>query len=136
MWDNDLITQAERLSSLYREHSRTPFPYDSIRELVQQAGTSYNTLTPDLDLYFSTIAGYCSWGKGLLRWDDAKVEQAKAYASLGFFDRHQNYKPLVPLMRESDLTKELDIYERMRTTLLVLLTQLQKQRRRLSGEPT
>ena len=125
----NLITQAERLASLYKKSSESAFPYQKVRRLLQEAGISSHSLVPDLDLYFSTLAGYCSWGKRLLTWDDEKVEKAKAYATVGFFDRHPEYNSLVPFIDQSDLHKELDIYEEMRTVLLALLILLQHSRR-------
>lgn len=128
MNDTKLMTQVARLITLYQESSRTPFPYAGIRKIVQKAEGAYDTLIPDLDLYFSTIAGYCSWGQGVLSWDDRKVEEAKRYASQSFFDRHREYKSLLPLITEADLIHQLEIYEKMRVTLLELMSSLQVQR--------
>jgi hypothetical protein len=129
MLDTNLIVQAERLASLYKTNSESAFPYEKIRKLLQKAGISSGNLVPDLDLYFSTLAGYCSWGKRLLSWDDEKVATAKAYAIQGFFERHPEYGSLLPFIYQSDLNQELDIYEEMRTALLALLISLQHSRR-------
>ncbi len=56
MLDSNLITQAERLASLYKKSSESAFPYQKVRELLQKAGISSGNLVPDLDLYFSTQA--------------------------------------------------------------------------------
>ena len=84
---------------------------------------------PDLDLYFSTLAGYCSWGKRLLTWDDETVKTAKAYAAQGFFERHPEYGSLLPFIDQSGLNQELDIHEEMRTALLALLISLEHSRK-------
>lgn len=115
---------AERLAALYRQRDQGPFPYEDIRKLVQKAGTHHEGLIPDLDLYFSTIVGYCSWGKRILNWDADKRHRALTYAKRGFFERHPEYKSLLPLIRESNLSKQLDDTEEMRTALLQLLISL------------
>jgi len=93
---------------------------------LQQPGT-------DLDLYFSTLAGYCSWGKRLLTWDDEKVREAKAYATQGFFEKHPEYRSLLPFIDQSDLNQELGIYEEMRTALFALVISLAHSRRACGG---
>ena len=129
MLDSNLITQAEWLASLYKKSSESAFPYQKVRELLQKAGISSSNLVPDLDLYFSTLAGYCSWGKRLLTWDDETVKTAKAYATQGFFERHPEYGSLLPFIDQSDLNQELNIHEEMRTALLALLISLEHSRR-------
>lgn len=129
MLESNLIAQAEQLASLYKKSSESAFPYQKVRQVLQKAGISYGRLVPDLDLYFSTLAGYCSWGKRLLTWDDEKVKTAKAYAAQGFFDRHPEYGSLIPFIDLSDLNHELDTYEEMRTALLALLISLQHSRK-------
>ena len=129
MLDSNLITQAERLASLYKKSSESAFPYQKVREVFQKAGISSGSLVPDLDLHFSTLAGYCSWGNRLLTWDDEKVKTAKAYVVKGFFERHPEYDPLLPFIAQSDLHQELELYEEMRTALLALLISLQHARK-------
>jgi hypothetical protein len=129
MLDTNLVAQAERLATLYKRSSESAFPYEKVRNLLQKAGVSSTSLIPDLDLYFSTLAGYCSWGKRLLTWDDEKVKKAKAYTTQGFFERHPEYSSLLPLIEKSDLYHELEIYEEMRTALLALLISLEPFRR-------
>lgn len=126
--DTNLIAQAERLASLYQEISRSAFPYYEVRKLLRKAGTSCDELIPDLDLYFSTLAGYCSWGRRLLMWDDEKVQEAKAFVTQGFFDRYPEYGWLEPFIRQSDLIKQLGTYEEMRKGLFTLLISLEHYR--------
>jgi hypothetical protein len=123
----DLETIASELKNLYVEDCRTPFPYAGARRLLQEAGGGYEDLIPDLDLYFSTIAGYCSWGKTILNWPRAKVDEARKRVSDSFFNRHPKYKALEKVINESvapDLYAELRLHEEMRAKLLELLFQL------------
>ena len=129
MLDTNLIAQTERLTSIYREIARSSFPYDEVRKLLREHGTSSDELIPDLDLYFSTLAGYCSWGKRLLMWDDEKVQEARAYVALGFFDRHPEYEWLGPLIRRSNLIKQLGTYDELRKGLFTLLVALEQYRK-------
>ncbi len=121
----DLVSQAEQLGALYKQSFQGRFPYDDIRELFRKAGNAYEGFIPDLDLYFSTIAGYCSWGKRILNWKAEQRQKALAYASQSFFDRHAEYKPLLPFIEESELRTQLDLTDEMRTTLVRLLTSLE-----------
>lgn len=129
MLDTNLVAQAKRLASLYEEVSRAAFPYKEVRKLLRKAGTKSDRLIPDLDLYFSTLAGYCSWGRRLLIWDDKKVQEAKVYVERGFYDRHPEYRSLRSFINESELNHQLEAYEEMRRDLLSLLISLQHYRR-------
>ncbi len=128
MLEVDLIKQASAIKTLYDEACQTPFPYQGIRRLLKEAGAKYDGLIPDLDLHFSTIAGYCSWGKRLLNWDTEKVGEAMASLERGFFDKHPEYKPLESMITQQELVTKLSIYETMRVELLHLLKRLQEGR--------
>jgi hypothetical protein len=94
MNESDLEKTAAELKALYEEDCRTPFPYEGSRKLLQAEGGNYESFIPDLSLYFSTVAGYCSWGKRILRWEPAKINEAKVDLEKQFFDKHPAYKPL------------------------------------------
>ena len=115
---------AERLGVLYHQSFQGRFPYEDLRRLVRKAGTNCAGLGADLDLYFSTIVGYCSWGKQILNWGFEKQQEALRYVSHSFVDRHPEYKSVLSLIEESELSKQLDNIEQMRITLWHLLTLL------------
>ena len=121
----DLASEAEHLRARYQHNCRGPFPYEDVRIAVKKAGTSYDGLIPSLDLYFATIAGYCSWGKRMLNWDSEKRKAAIAYASRSFFDRHPEYRSLRQFIVQSDLSNRLRNIEEMRSTLLHVLSSLE-----------
>jgi|SRR5688572_8584077 len=125
MQNSHLVSQAEQLDALCKQGLQGRFPYDDIRELFRKAGNAYEGFIPDLDLYFSTIVGYCSWGKRILNWNTEQRQKAFAYTSQGFFDRHPEYRSLLPFIEDSDLRRRLDRVDEMRTTLLRLLTALE-----------
>lgn len=128
MRELDLITRVTTLKPLFEEACRTPFPYEGLRQLLGEAEATYDGLIPDLDMYFSTIAGYCSWGSRLLKWDNEKVDQVIANLESGFFEKHPRYKPLESIITQPDLVAKLNIYETMRVELRHLLKCLQKER--------
>ncbi len=121
----ELAAEAERLRARFERSCQGPFPYEDIRAAVHKAGTSDDGLIPSLDLYFSTIAGYCSWGKQILNWDSEKRKAAFAYASRSFFDRHPEYESLRQFIGPSELSNQLENIEEMRSTLLHVLASLE-----------
>jgi hypothetical protein len=116
----ELAVEAARISS---EEDRFPFPYDDCRRLRREDSGEFEVLIPDLDMWCSDIAGYCSWGKKILSWPEEKVLQARGHMSLSFFDKHPEYSLLERLITEAntpDLFEDLQLYERMRKKLLEL----------------
>ena len=132
MNESNLERVATELNALYEEGCRTPFPYEGSRNLLQQAGPgNYDGFIPDLSLYFSTVAGYCSWGKRILGWEPTKIAKAKADLEKQFFDTYSQYKPLEMMMAQqdnADLLTKFTLHEKMRIQLLALLDDLQKLR--------
>jgi hypothetical protein len=121
---------ARALMCLYEESCQTPFPYEDSRKLLREEKGQYEGLIPSLDFYFSTIAGYCSWGKRILKWNEEKIKEAKDLLGKSFFEKYPQYKPLEQMVTEANtpaLYKELVAYETMRLNLLRLLSLLASQ---------
>ncbi len=121
----DLATIAKRLRAMYENSRLTPFPYQGTRELLLDADDEYQGFIPDLDMHSSTIAGYCSWGEGLLRWDKEKINQAQIRLDKGFFEKYDEYKPLESMITQPDLRNYIQLFEKMRTELTRFFEQLQ-----------
>jgi len=120
-------TLADTLFKAFNEEMMRPFPYSGARKLRHDDGGIYEGLIPDLDLFASQIAGYCSWGKGILKWSEEKVDEAERTIGKSFFDKHPKYKPLEPLITEEntpDLHAWLTLQERIRSRLLELFALL------------
>ena len=131
MNESDLETKATELKALYEEDSGRPFPYEGSRKLLQAGGGNYESFIPDLSLHFSTVAGYCSWGKRILRWEAAKIDEVKEGLEKQFFDRYPEYKPLEMMIAEqdnADLLAKFCLHEKMRIELQGLLENLQRLR--------
>ncbi len=129
MKDNALNSLADELGRLCKEDVR-PFPYNDVRVLRQQARKRWLDLVPDLDMHFSTIAGYCTWGRRILDWPQDKVQEVRASLAQTFFEQHREYLPLELKINANDtpaLYADLLLYETMRQTLLTLLDCLSKQ---------
>lgn len=115
-----------QILTLYQE-SHTQFPYDDCRRIFKKAGQVYEHLISDLDLYFSDIAGYASWGNKSLRWSEKKLEEVKESLAKSFFQQHPEYNLIEPLITESgtpDLYSQLMRYEKMRSLILELISDL------------
>jgi hypothetical protein len=119
------------LQSSYGEACDGRFPYEGSRNLLREGGGSYEGLIPDLDVYFSTIAGYCSWGEKILKWPQEKIVEAQNRIAASFFEKHPQYKPLEVAITETktpDLFAQMVSHEKMRTRLLELLDRLSIER--------
>lgn len=116
----EIIEECQRLC---RAASRLPFPYEDSRTLLREAGGQYDGLIPDLDVFFSTIAGYCSWQERVLKWSEEQVREAEVRLANSFFERFPRYGPLERLITESDtptLHAHIATYEKIRACLLEL----------------
>jgi hypothetical protein len=126
--DNMKESLVRDLNPLY-EKSRHPFAYADCRKLLHQ-GATYEGLAADLDLYLKDIAGYCTWGRRLLKWSKPEIEKALATLSRSFFEKNPEYKPLESQITEEntpDLYADLVLHEKMRQTLLSLFSLLRRE---------
>jgi hypothetical protein len=105
-----------------------PFPYEACRS-AQRDDPRYAALIPDLDSYFSELAGYRSWGRRILTWPEEKVESVRRRLEMSFGERFPAYRDLQTSSADrNELRKALETAERTRTLLLALLHQLQSER--------
>lgn len=116
----------------YEEEGLSPFPYDDCRVLLDGLGDDYEGFIPDLDVWCSSIAGYSSWGKRIVRWPEQKLRKARGLMSVGFFEEHPEYATLgrhITSETTPDLFDELRLYEGLRLRLLDLFDYLLWERR-------
>ena len=123
--DNDKANQlAAEVSELFNKTIRGPFPYDDCRALLREAPNKYKDLIPALDLFFSTVAGYGSWGPKLLQWSPGQRQKATEDLAVSFFEKYPLYEPLLPLVTFSitpRLYSAFKAHESLRQSLLELL---------------
>jgi hypothetical protein len=101
----DLAIEIKRL---YEEDDRHPFPYEGCRFLLANLGDEFKILIPDLDTYFSEIAGYSSWGPSILKWPEEKVREAHgrvASVSLSNIPNTRFCRGLFPSRRRPTYTR-------------------------------
>ena len=115
---------AEFAGQLFEKDKAQPFPYADCRRAAALAFIPLKHLIPDLDLYFSDLAGYCSWGVRILSWSPEKVSTVRKHISKSFFEKHPQYRCLleaVPVEKAPALLADLALHEEMRRTLIQLL---------------
>jgi hypothetical protein len=118
------------VGKLLRLHEKTlprPFPYADCRKIKGNEDELYGDLIPDLNTYFYGIASPSGAVNKLLQRPKDHLLESQSWLSKSFFERWPQYKPLEPLITESntpDLYAELMLHEKIRTTLLKLLSQL------------
>jgi hypothetical protein len=116
---------------MLRESDHGPFPYEGCRWLRSAIADRHDGLVPDLDMYFSEIAGYRSWGKKILTWSDEKIATVESRTARSFFGRFPAYaglKPLLQVAEASDVRLALQNADRTREVLLQLLGEIRKGR--------
>lgn len=109
--------------SLFEESRERPFPFAGARKLLKQYPSNYQELIPDLDWFDSTIAGYASRADRIEDWTLSETEEAMALLSLPFYDKHPEYETLQQdILRQFDLSYDIEVHEKMRQSLLLLLS--------------
>ncbi len=119
----DLCSAADEIERDYRGLN-APFPYADCRKLLSRFPELPRELISDLDYHFSTIAGYASRGRRLLRLNGADLEQARNAIARSFFEKHQEYRILeaeIAVETTPDLFRELESTEKIRMKILELL---------------
>lgn len=123
----EIQEKLEILQSLYKADLLNPFPYDDCRKLLANKNGDFEDLIPCLDLYFSRIAGYCSWGKRSLNWTSEKIEETRHGLRQSFFQKFPKYAALKSSINEKntpELFNQLLVYDLMRLTLLDVLSEM------------
>lgn len=124
---DEVQEKLEILQSLYKTDLLNPFPYDDCRKLLADNAFGFEDLIPCLDLYFSDLAGYCSWGNRSLFWTHEKIEEIRHQLQNSFFRQFPKFNSLKLQINEENTPKlysQLLIHELMRLTLLDILSEL------------
>lgn len=118
------------LDRLYEEMLH-PFPYSDISHIYKTV-TSRKIRTrraidkgfiPDLDYYWSSIAGYSSWNEKAPRRDFEKRLKLARLLDKEFFAKHPEYQTVRRWITEEntpDLHRDFVLYEEMRVNALAL----------------
>ena len=114
------------LQELYKSDFLHPFPYEDCRKITDNKD-EFEDLIPCLDLYFSDIAGYCSWGKRVKKWSAEKIADVRIKLHKSFFDRFPKFDKLKLVINERGTPKlynQMLIFDLMRLTLTDILSEI------------
>jgi len=118
----------EQIDSLYQSDFGGPFPYKDCFLISDRCGVETAELIPELDLFFSYIAGWSSSAARLDRRPAQELLKARSWLSKGgFFER----RPHLAVCRDSitpeetpDLWRHMHVAEELRISLLHLLSEM------------
>ncbi|MGI8885080.1 MAG: hypothetical protein ACR2IA_12635 [Pyrinomonadaceae bacterium] len=116
------------LQKLYRGDLLYPFPHSDCRKILSEKDRDF---IPCLDIYFSDIAGYCSWGKKILLWSYKEIAEAKNKLQNSFFQRFPAYSEVslkINSKNTPQLYNQILIYDLMRLTLIDILSEIEEER--------
>jgi hypothetical protein len=122
--DNKL---ARDLETLYRQEFIHKFPYLDCRKLQKLLPRVASELVPDLDMYFSFIAGYSSSAMRLDRRPQDEIRAALPKLRRSFYDWCPRYNRLATHITEVNtpsLFHDLEVADRLRLGLVTLIAEL------------
>ena len=120
------MRKGEQIEALYASSFRGPFPYDDCLWLADCIGKPSSDLIPELDWYFSSIAGYSSSASRLANRTPEELRAAERFLTKDFFLYFPDlncYRHLIDKENTPRLYQRLIIAEQMRQGLLVLLSE-------------
>jgi hypothetical protein len=118
---------AASLEERYKTCLKVGFPYKDCRKLHRQNPSLTDRFIPDLDMYFSFIAGYTSSATSLAARPREEIRKAIPRLRLSFFETHPEYGPLQPFLTPQDcgtLYAKLHAADEMRHDLLTIMESL------------
>jgi len=120
------MSTAEQIEELYTTSFNGPFPYQDCFQLLKERNESRESLIPELDWYFATVAGYSHSATRLNAKSAAELEKAEKLLSKSFFEYFpelEPYRPLIDEKRTPNLHGRLQVVEKLRLGLLDLVHQ-------------
>jgi len=126
--NDDIEVKVKEIQRLYAEDLSSPFPYQDCRRM-QDSFEADEDFAAQLNLYFSTVAGFCSWGKRILHWNETKRKEAADLLAKSFFEDLPQYQKLekhINKIETPELYNEIERHETMRRTLLDIISRLEK----------
>jgi hypothetical protein len=121
------MIRGTEIQDLYKTSFMDKFPYDDCYQLAKKTQQPSADLIPELDFYFSTIAGYSSSATRLQNRSLQELEKAKNVLSKTFFDAYpglHQYASLITATETPRLYHAMQVAEKLRTSLLDLLASI------------
>jgi hypothetical protein len=123
----DFDALAKDVEQRYATELRRPFPYKDCYKLRKLQPRVARDLIPDLDMFFSFVAGYSSSATELNNRPAAELRAAIPKLQKSFFDTAPRYRKLrkyITPRDTPDLHKELRVTNDLRQSLVILMGRL------------
>jgi hypothetical protein len=115
---------AQTIKQQFDSEFTHPFPTAEVGKLRSVDSKNLGQLHGELDLYFSSIAGYASSADRLARRPRAELIEARKKLSHSFFERHRSlivYRDAIKQDFTPNLFRRLATADRLREELLVVI---------------
>jgi len=107
------------------------FPRGEANRFIQRFGAEGGLFIAEMEMFHSTIAGYCSSGSKWLQADEQRMSDCRIAVEKPFFEQHSKYRQFEPqLAAFPDLAEVMGLYEAARKrlkSLMATIEQLRKQ---------
>jgi hypothetical protein len=116
----------QRLERLYEREFIHKFPYHDCYKLQKLHPRIAHALVPDLDVYFSFIAGYGSSATTLHKRPKAELRAALPKLKRSFYEACPKYKRLAKYITDTEtpaLFHDLEVSDRLRLGLANLIAE-------------
>ena len=118
-----MMTGAQ-LEEIYASRLKGPFPYEDCRWLAAHENQPAEDLIPELDMYFSNVAGYSSSASRLGERSRNALRTARETLAKDFFETYpalERYKSLITPGNTPKLYEQMRVTEQLRLGLLDVL---------------
>lgn len=121
----DVKLLAEDVQRRYAADFKGQFPYKDCYALQKTSPKLTESLIPDLDEYFSFIAGYSSSATRLDARSKNELHDAVSKLKRSFFDKHPNYRPLGEAIAQTvTLSRKIQVADELRRDLITIIERL------------
>jgi hypothetical protein len=126
--DGDIIdvkSLGEDVERRYDSYFKGKFPYDDCYALQKVNPNLTANIIPDLDEYFSFIAGYSSSATKLSVRSKDELRDAVPKLRRSFFDKHPEYRPMEEAIARSEtLSRKMHVADELRRDLIAIMERL------------
>lgn len=120
-------TDARQIESLYQSSFTKKFPYADCYKVQREYPKITAALIPDLDAFFSFIAGYSSSATRMCKRPIDELKAAKRKLESSFFELYPVYRPIAEQIMSGNLPnlqESLRAADELRRYLLMLLSEI------------
>jgi hypothetical protein len=118
---------AQSLELLYEREFIHKFPYQDCFKLQKHHPRIAHALVPDLDMYFSFVAGYASSATRLEQRPRTELRAALPKLKRSFYEAYPRYKRLAKYISGGNtpaLFRDLEVSDSLRLGLATLITEI------------